>query len=62
MQPSEALAVHRKHPLIDISLNIQTLTLRFRRPNETLGTINAEIGLRKACSLSLHKPEVRGEA
>lgn len=51
MRPEEAYAVHQKHPLVDISLNEQTLTLRFRRPSETRGTINAEPALRRACHL-----------
>lgn len=51
MRPEEAYAVHQKHPLVDISLNAQTLTLRFRRPSETPGTINAEPALRRSCHL-----------
>ncbi|GBR20982.1 RNA polymerase alpha/RpoL/Rpb11 family protein [Asaia spathodeae] len=51
MQPHEAFAVHQAHPLVDISLHEKTLTLRFRRPSETRGTINAEPALRRACHL-----------
>lgn len=50
MKPTEALALHGKHPLVDLSLHDKTLFLRFRRQYETPGTINAEPALRRACT------------
>ncbi|GAB6854203.1 hypothetical protein [Asaia astilbis] len=51
MTPHAALAVHRKQPLVDLSLHEKTLVFRFKRPTETPGTINAAPALHQACGL-----------
>lgn len=51
MTPKEALDLHQKRPLVDLSLHEETLFFRFRRPGETPGTINATTALHRACGL-----------
>ncbi|AOX16950.1 hypothetical protein [Kozakia baliensis] len=51
MKAEDALQIHERHQLIDVSTNDTILRLRFRRPREDRGVIDADARLREKCGL-----------